>query len=397
MADETIKLIRSILNPKPAGMLIKEINEEYKELTGESVPFARFHFSSLVEFLRASNQFYGVKTPNGFKLTAKVTEASKHVHDLARTQVVSKQERKRRMKMSTGTTGTLKRSQSKTRIMANVPPTPKKYGTAAKQQINRRRNSVSRDSRAAPSQQNNVQSQQNNVPPPLVPNSNIAPPKLYFSQPLGGAPINCAPNELKVAERAQANIPPPLALQDRLKKFANSSSVNADLAAINKPPQEATTKAHTASKLSPNERECVVARKPSMSPSYTPQCTPIKVFPAKSGGSRPGTPGSSGSQSGKRVDLHSRFVPKQLPFVEDPEVEEKAPMILTGRAMLNRFKRIAELKKAAENAQNNEQPPQQQIASEPPVNSDFDKINQKVRFCSIYFNCVHALPLQIEN
>lgn len=398
MAEETIKLIRSILNPKPAGMLIQEINTEYKELTGEPVPFAKFNFASLQDFLRASNQFNGVKTPHGFKLTAKVTEASKHVQDLARTQTVSKQERKRRQQMLTGTVGTLKRSQSKTRIMANIPQMPKKYGAAPNQAM-RRRNSLTRlaPSRTRP---NVTPSTARPNPVPTRVNTNIAPPQPIFKpSPTACAPINRSSNEPKVAEQTSAKVSPPQSARKRLKNFAAASStLNVDLA--KKLSQNPVSAPHKESQQSPNEPESVGARKPAKSPSHTPLTTPNKVFPA-----------NSTQDDRQRMDLHSCFVPKQMPFTEEPEVEEKAAsspgFTSSGRALL--FKKIVQLKKASESAANNEQPSQQQVKDERPANankgndansepkrakvSDFNEINQKVIVYSLHFDFIHLLSL----
>lgn len=99
--DETVKILRSLMNLH-GGLLVQEIDEEYKNDVGESVPFKRFGFENLIDFLRSTGQFTATKTMAGLKISAKLTDASAHIVKFQQQQNVSKGERKRRKRLAMG-------------------------------------------------------------------------------------------------------------------------------------------------------------------------------------------------------------------------------------------------------------------------------------------------------
>lgn len=99
--DETVKILRSLMNLH-GGLLVQEIDKEYKNDVGESVPFRRYGFESLIDFLRSTGQFTATKTMAGLKISAKLTDASAHIVKFQQQQNVSKGERKRRKRLVMG-------------------------------------------------------------------------------------------------------------------------------------------------------------------------------------------------------------------------------------------------------------------------------------------------------
>lgn len=99
--DETVKVIRSLLLLERGGLTLDELNKEYKSELGETVPFKKFGFDTLQAFLRSTDQFRAIKTLNGLKIMAKVTEQSAHIVKMRQEQNISASERKRKKKMAT--------------------------------------------------------------------------------------------------------------------------------------------------------------------------------------------------------------------------------------------------------------------------------------------------------
>lgn len=96
LMDVVIKLIRSLTISSSDGLLIEDIDKLYKEDVGESVPFRKFGYDSLVEFLKSSGQFVPKRTQYGTKVMAKTTDVSAHIVEMRKNQTVSKTERKRK-------------------------------------------------------------------------------------------------------------------------------------------------------------------------------------------------------------------------------------------------------------------------------------------------------------
>lgn len=105
--DDSIKVIKSLITASSGGgLLIKDINKEYKEEVGKSVPFNEFGFATLAEFLRSTNEFSATKTEHGLKVTVKIPGKSAHIIAMRQKQNVSQAEKKRRKKsMMTGRMG----------------------------------------------------------------------------------------------------------------------------------------------------------------------------------------------------------------------------------------------------------------------------------------------------
>lgn len=95
---KVIAIIRSLIDSSSKQMLVQDVNRDYNEEVGEPIPFRKFGFGTLVEFLKASNQFNGTKTAAGIVVTSKTNENSAHVIEMRRHQSVSAAERKRRKK-----------------------------------------------------------------------------------------------------------------------------------------------------------------------------------------------------------------------------------------------------------------------------------------------------------
>lgn len=97
--DDALKVIKSLITTSSdGGLLVKEINEEYKEMVGKPIPLQEFGFSTLAEFLKSTNEFSGTKTANGIKVTIKIPGKSAHIIAMRQQQNVSQAEKKRRKK-----------------------------------------------------------------------------------------------------------------------------------------------------------------------------------------------------------------------------------------------------------------------------------------------------------
>lgn len=117
--NSTIKVIRSLLITSSDGLLVRQINKEYLEEVGEPIPFGKFGFSTLSDFLRSSNQFVGTKTADGIKVTARINENSAHIIEMRRRQNVSQAEKKRRKRTKTNS-NTMNRPPMKSTL--KLPP-----------------------------------------------------------------------------------------------------------------------------------------------------------------------------------------------------------------------------------------------------------------------------------
>lgn len=84
--NEVIKSLRSLLNSTKTGLLEKQLRRDYREFEGIEIPYKSFGYSSLLDFLRATNEFDFVTTNDGIVVLAKLTETSQHVVDLVGTQ-----------------------------------------------------------------------------------------------------------------------------------------------------------------------------------------------------------------------------------------------------------------------------------------------------------------------
>lgn len=62
---DTIAVIRSLVLIRKGLTTLRDINSEYKEMEGENIPFLKFGFSNLEEFLRRSEQFNLLRQQNG--------------------------------------------------------------------------------------------------------------------------------------------------------------------------------------------------------------------------------------------------------------------------------------------------------------------------------------------
>lgn len=95
--DEAVKVIKSLLTTASnGGLLVNEINKEYREMVGNAIPFREFGFATLTDFLRSTDQFNGQKTPNGIMVVPKLAGKSAHIIAMRQNQNVSAAERKRR-------------------------------------------------------------------------------------------------------------------------------------------------------------------------------------------------------------------------------------------------------------------------------------------------------------
>lgn len=94
--DDAIKLIKSLLTTTIGGVLVSDLNRDYKEMVGKPIPFREFGFDTLADFLRSTNQFSGTKTANGIKVTIKIPGKSAHIISAVQRQNTSAAEKKRR-------------------------------------------------------------------------------------------------------------------------------------------------------------------------------------------------------------------------------------------------------------------------------------------------------------
>lgn len=98
--EDVVRVIRSLLTSTD-GLLIGQIDDEYKEIVGESIPFAKFGFASLLDFLRSADAFSGKRTAAGIQVTAKASADSAHITAMRHNQNFSKGDRKRKRKLTT--------------------------------------------------------------------------------------------------------------------------------------------------------------------------------------------------------------------------------------------------------------------------------------------------------
>lgn len=74
MADlaDTIAVIRSLVLIRKGLTTLWDINSEYKDMEGENIPFQKFGFGSLEDFLRRSDQFNLLRQANGVSTYSEV-------------------------------------------------------------------------------------------------------------------------------------------------------------------------------------------------------------------------------------------------------------------------------------------------------------------------------------
>lgn len=183
--DEAVKLIRSLLVVSNDGLLIQQINKEYRNEVGEWIPFKKFGFNTLEEFLRASGEFTGKKTVAGTIVSVKGTGKSAHIIQMRQMQSVSASERKRRKKSASA-----KSNASLARPLVRSGPRRNELSTAPKvnkipQRRQFRQNPSSSNTIAMQSKQQPTASQyqqRESVPKPTTSNEsrpivNVSPAK----------------------------------------------------------------------------------------------------------------------------------------------------------------------------------------------------------------------------
>lgn len=88
-----IKEIRCLIVTCKNGLYLKRLWREYKETTGEYIPYRKFGFDSMPDFLRSTNQFILTSCDGDFVLMAKPTEKSAHISKLVQCQNDTKKKR----------------------------------------------------------------------------------------------------------------------------------------------------------------------------------------------------------------------------------------------------------------------------------------------------------------
>lgn len=67
-----IKTVRAILTPMKNGLLVRQINGDYRELEGTNVPYKQLGYNTLEHFLKATGEFIFVERDNEVRVFAKV-------------------------------------------------------------------------------------------------------------------------------------------------------------------------------------------------------------------------------------------------------------------------------------------------------------------------------------
>lgn len=81
--NNIIAVIRSILISAPGRCLpVRQIQSDYREVEGSMIPFKKFNFRTIEEFLEASNEFLIRQTSEGIKVFPKANKESAHVSKL---------------------------------------------------------------------------------------------------------------------------------------------------------------------------------------------------------------------------------------------------------------------------------------------------------------------------
>lgn len=81
-----IKEIRCLVVTSTNGVYLKRLWREYKETTGEYIPFRKFGFDSTEQFLRSTNEFILRSCDGDFVLMARPTAESAHISKLIQSQ-----------------------------------------------------------------------------------------------------------------------------------------------------------------------------------------------------------------------------------------------------------------------------------------------------------------------
>lgn len=98
--DVVIKVIRSLVISTDNADF-RTIIKDYREEEGELIPFRRFGYSSLEEFLRASGEFILAETSNGIQVMVKKSQSSAHIVDLRQHQTRPRKKRSAKSKPMT--------------------------------------------------------------------------------------------------------------------------------------------------------------------------------------------------------------------------------------------------------------------------------------------------------
>lgn len=81
--NQTIEVIRSLLNIAPTGSLtVSQLRNDYRNMENAQIPFKRFGYNTIEEFLESSGQFVFRKTNEGTKVASKGDKGAGHVKKL---------------------------------------------------------------------------------------------------------------------------------------------------------------------------------------------------------------------------------------------------------------------------------------------------------------------------
>lgn len=81
-----VKTLRGLLNATQNGMMEKQLWRDFREMEGFVIPYRSFGFQTLVDFLRASNEFDLSNTVEGVHIRAKLSQASVHLAEMVQSQ-----------------------------------------------------------------------------------------------------------------------------------------------------------------------------------------------------------------------------------------------------------------------------------------------------------------------
>lgn len=70
-SSEIVKVIRTLLASAKNGLLINEIDDDFKQMEGKAIPFKTLGYKTLEDLLRDTNQFALFDTKQGIKVTSK--------------------------------------------------------------------------------------------------------------------------------------------------------------------------------------------------------------------------------------------------------------------------------------------------------------------------------------
>lgn len=70
-SNEIVKVIRTLLASAKNGLLINEIDDDFKQMEGNAIPFKTLGYNTLEDLLRDTNQFALFETKQGIKVMSK--------------------------------------------------------------------------------------------------------------------------------------------------------------------------------------------------------------------------------------------------------------------------------------------------------------------------------------